>query len=142
MLITWDVWIRRRERGVVRSGKAVWNRCFMVVGRCVMVWPIEASFFLLESCCSCCCCTSGLRIMPNGHREPYRLGEGCPSPCHTSDSEESWHHKKRYTFLARKYTRKWRRHVAWRKQSRRLKTLLRRKNLSPEVLEMIAAFLA
>ena len=85
--------------------------------------------------------SSALRIMPNGHREPYRLSEGSPSPCHTSDSEETWHHKKRYTFLARTYTRKWRRHVAWRKQSRRLKTLLRRKNLSPEVLEMIAAFL-
>ena len=39
---------------MVRSGKAVWNRCFMVVGRCVMVWPIVASFFLLENCCCCC----------------------------------------------------------------------------------------
>ena len=84
---------------------------------------------------------SALRIMPNGHREPYRLSEGSPSPCHTSDSEETWHHKKRYTFLALKYTCKWRRHVVRRKWSRRLKTLLRRTNLSPEVLEMIRAFL-
>ena len=84
---------------------------------------------------------SALRIMPSGHRGPYRFGAGSPSPCHTSDSEETWHHKKRYTFLARTYTRKWRRHVAWRKRPRRLKNLLCRKNPSPEVLEMIAAFL-
>ena len=64
--------------------------------------------------------------MPNGRRGqyPYRFvdAEGkvrTPSPCHSSDSEETRNNKERFMFwrkfLARKYVRRWRRAVALRK---------------------------
>ena len=37
--------------------------------------------------------------MPNGDRRPFRIGEGrprSPSPAHTSDSEDTRGHKRRY----------------------------------------------
>ena len=34
--------------------------------------------------------------MPNGDRRPFRIGEGSPSPAHTSDSEDTGGHKRRY----------------------------------------------
>ena len=34
--------------------------------------------------------------MPNGDRRPFRIGEGSPSPSHTSDSEDTERHKRRY----------------------------------------------
>ena len=40
--------------------------------------------------------------MPNGTRVPFRLGQHrSPSPLHTSDSDETWHNKRRYWDLAR-----------------------------------------
>ena len=45
--------------------------------------------------------------MPNGHREPFRLGQGRdPSPAHTSDSDETEDAKLRWEFLARKVLRR------------------------------------
>ena len=60
----------------------------------------------------------GLR-MPNGHREPFRIGEWDyyhgtyrqPSPVHTSDSEDTYVHKQRWTVLQRRVRRRWRRHM-------------------------------
>ena len=37
-----------------------------------------------------------LGAMPNGDRRPFRIGEGSPSPMHTSDSEDTEGHKRRY----------------------------------------------
>ena len=34
--------------------------------------------------------------MPNGDRRPFRIGEGSPSPAHSSDSEDTRGHKRRY----------------------------------------------
>ena len=45
-----------------------------------------------EAVCSCFL----LRAMPNGDRRPFRIGQGSPSPAHTSDSEDTSVHKRRY----------------------------------------------
>ena len=37
-----------------------------------------------------------LCAMPNGDRRPFRIGQGSPSPAHTSDSEDTSVHKRRY----------------------------------------------
>ena len=58
----------------------------------------------------------GLR-MPNGHREPFRMGEwdyyhgkySSPSPDHTSDNEDTYVHKHRWIIVARRVRRRWRR---------------------------------
>ena len=34
--------------------------------------------------------------MPNGDRRPFRIGQGSPSPEHTSDSEDTSRHKDKY----------------------------------------------
>ena len=34
--------------------------------------------------------------MPDGDRTPFRIGQGSPSPAHTSDSEDTTSHKRRY----------------------------------------------
>ena len=55
--------------------------------------------------------------MPNGHRVPFRM-QGIilpsggtlwrdPSPAHTSDSEETEIHKRRYMIVARRTLRRW-----------------------------------
>ena len=67
----------------------------------------------------------GLR-MPNGHREPFRIGEwdyerDCyysPSPAHTSDSEDTHVQKHRWIVLARRVLRRWRRHVKYKRYQR------------------------
>ena len=44
--------------------------------------------------------------MPNGHREPYRIRHGeSPSPCHTSDSEETRDNKMCYMMRKRRMRR-------------------------------------
>ena len=75
----------------------------------------------------------GLR-MPNGHREPFRIGEwdyyhgtySSPSPVHTSDSEDTYVHKHRWIIVARRVLRRWRRHVAYERGIRRRRIWLRR----------------
>ena len=58
--------------------------------------------------------------MPNGHREPYRIRHGeSPSPCHTSDSEETWDNKMRYRWMARKMLFKLRLNIKLKKLMRR-----------------------
>ena len=74
------------------------------------------------------------------------------SSCHSSDSEETTDNKKKYWELAHKYFHRWRhntahqiarrRKVALRKVSSMLQKLMRRAMFSPEVLHMIAEFLA
>ena len=72
----------------------------------------------------------GLR-MPNGHREPFRIGEWDyyhgtyrqPSPEHTSDSEDTYVHKRRWMVLQRRVRRRWRRHM-YERGIRRRKTWL------------------
>ena len=67
----------------------------------------------------------GLR-MPNGHREPFRIGEwdyerdcyDSPSPVHTSDSEDTYVQKHRWIVLARRVFRRWRRHVKYKRYQR------------------------
>ena len=49
--------------------------------------------------------------MPNGHRVPYRVGDGAPSPLHSSDSDETWENKRRYWRLARRVAARFRRLV-------------------------------
>ena len=49
--------------------------------------------------------------MPNGHKNTYRVGDGAPSPLHTSDSDETWENKRRYWRLARRVATRFRRNV-------------------------------
>ena len=77
-----------------------------------------------------------------------------PSSSHSSDSDDTEERKNRYWKLCRKYARRWRcntarriarrRKVALRKVSSMLQKLMRRAHpmLSPEVLHLIAEFLA
>ena len=74
----------------------------------------------------------GLR-MPNGHREPFRIGEWDivhgryrpPSPVHTSDSEDTYVHKQRWFLLARWVLCRWQRYV-YERGIRRRRNRLRR----------------
>ena len=43
-----------------------------------------------------------------------------PSPCHTSDSEETWNNKKRYKFLARKVLFRFRLNIKLMRRERRI----------------------
>ena len=47
------------------------------------------------------------RAMPNGDRESYRVGPAPPSPSHTSDSESTHRHKRRYWHLVLWVVRRW-----------------------------------
>ena len=95
----------------------------------------------------------GLR-MPNGHREPFRIGEwdyerDCycsPSPVHTSDSEDTYVHKHRWIILARRVFRRWRRYV-YKRGMRRRRIWLRRLffnhhsiHLQPTMISTIARY--
>ena len=97
--------------------------------------------------------------MPNGHREPYRFaglarvfdsdddGAGCPSPLHTSDSDDTYDNKRTYTTKRRQLVLLTRR---WKKRARflRFKRHLERLSLLPYVLraqpfvDAIAKFLS
>ena len=83
--------------------------------------------------------------MPNGDREPYRIGEGCPSPVHTSDSEKTYDNKHRWHMLAFRYWHKWRRFVIRQRRRRTagfLQRVLRKKIiLSDELAGMLASWL-
>ena len=84
--------------------------------------------------------------MPNGHRDPYRILSGeSPSPAHTSDSEETFHQKRRYHALARSVLRRWRLFVL-RRRRQRCVAVLRYDKVLPavmpdSVLENLALFL-
>ena len=56
--------------------------------------------------------------MPNGDRAPFRVGDGEPSPTHTSDSDETDYNKKRWVLLARKVLHRLRDHVCRKKRAR------------------------
>ena len=79
--------------------------------------------------------------MPNGYSPRYRLGQGSPSPIHTSDSEETEQNKQEYYVndvlhyyeLALLVIVQWRYFVAIRKRDRRIAALLRG-NILPAVL--------
>ena len=76
----------------------------------------------------------GSASMPNGHREPYRfvglrriLDSGdeadAPSPCHTSDSEETWEAKRKFKVASarvRLYARLWKRRARSLRRARQL----------------------
>ena len=74
----------------------------------------------------------GLR-MPNGHREPFRIGEWdidrsryrSPSPSMSSDSVDTCAHKQRWIILARRVFRRWKRYVYERGIRRRSEWLRR-----------------
>ena len=81
--------------------------------------------------------------MPNGHRDPFRMGDGSPSPLHTSDSEDTYCNKRRYNYLAKKVIRRWK---AFTKQAKALvRALLPRTLPTPlrvqEVVETIVSFI-
>ena len=95
----------------------------------------------------------GLR-MPNGHREPFRMGEwdyyhgkySSPSPDHTSDSEDTYVHKHRWIVLAKRVLRRLRRHV-YERGIRRRRIWLRRLfvrhriiHLQPTMISTIARY--
>ena len=95
----------------------------------------------------------GLR-MPNGHREPFRIGEWDyyhgthrePSPVHTSDSEDTYVHKQRWTVLQRRVRRRWRRHMYERGIRRRRTWLMwllfhHPSMLNPRVISTITRYL-
>ena len=46
--------------------------------------------------------------MPNGDRRPFRIGEGSPSPAHTSDSDDTREHKRRFHWLRVEGVLRWR----------------------------------
>ena len=58
--------------------------------------------------------------MPNGGRVPFRVGDGDPSPLHTSDSEETEANKRKYFYLARRVATRFRRNVRRARRERRL----------------------
>ena len=58
--------------------------------------------------------------MPNGDRQPYRVGAHSPSPDHTSDSDDTWEHKRRYWSHALRVRHRWRRHVGRARRARLL----------------------
>ena len=58
--------------------------------------------------------------MPNGRRVPFRIGNGVPSPLHTSDSDGTWEQKRRYWRLARPVAARFRRNVRRARRERRL----------------------
>ena len=81
--------------------------------------------------------------MPNGYRPRYRLGQGSPSPIHTSDSEETEQNKQEYYAIAVLVIVQWRYFVAIRKRDRRIAALLRG-DILPAVLRhrFVASFVA
>ena len=84
--------------------------------------------------------------MPNGHREPFRIGDASPSPVHTSDTEETWAHKKRWHWLARKVLHRFRANAARKKKLRRRVARLTSGKILPRfvsesIAERIAKFL-
>ena len=46
--------------------------------------------------------------MPNGDRKPFRVGDGSPSPSHTSDSDDTREHKRRFYRLRVEGILRWR----------------------------------
>ena len=46
--------------------------------------------------------------MPNGDRTPFRLGNGSPSPSHTSDSDDTREHKRRHHHIRVDVVLRWR----------------------------------
>ena len=88
-----------------------------------------------------------LLIMPNGDRTPYRLSHGrSPSPCHTSDSEETWRSKGRWILLARWVIHRWRLLVRSRRSRRYERALISHRVLphalrDPLLASLIASYL-
>ena len=80
--------------------------------------------------------------MPNGYSPRYRLGQGSPSPIHTSDSEETEQNKEQYYQIALLVIVKWRDFVAKRKRARRGLAALMGGNILPEKLCMRHHFVA
>ena len=58
--------------------------------------------------------------MPNGHRDSYRLGDGPPSPVHTSDSEDTFNNKLRWVVLCRWVVLRWRHLIQRRRRAARV----------------------
>ena len=58
--------------------------------------------------------------MPNGDRHPYHDLSSPPSPLHTSDSEDTWVNKHRWSILARWVLGRWRAVVDRSRRRRRL----------------------
>ena len=94
----------------------------------------------------------GLR-MPNGHREPFRIQREwgidgsryrSPSPDHSSDSEDTCAHKRRWIILARRVFRRWKRYVyerGIRRRSEWLRRLFyRHAIIQPTMIPTIARF--
>ena len=82
--------------------------------------------------------------MPNGHREPYRIRHGeSPSPCHTSNSEETWINKMRYRFLARKVLFRFRLNIKLMRRERRIVMvmMISRIGMHMSVVRLIGEFI-
>ncbi len=71
--------------------------------------------------------------MPNGNRSPYRIVPSYepPSPAHTSDSEDTYVNKARYTVLASWVYVRWKALVAKRAKARRVSRFLAMMRLFP-----------
>lgn len=80
--------------------------------------------------------------MPNGHRDPFYIGGGYPSPLHTSDEEEVYNAKLQWRRLAKKVVKQWLYHTRWKKMNRVLVLYLRRRKLNQQIVSQIAAFAA
>ena len=80
--------------------------------------------------------------MPNGHRDPFYIGGGYPSPLHTSDEEEVYNAKLQWRRLAKKVVKQWLYHTRWKKMNRVLVLYLRRRKLNQHIVSQIAAFAA
>ena len=80
--------------------------------------------------------------MPNGHRDPFYIGGGYPSPLHTSDEEEVYNAKLQWRRLAKKVVKQWLYHTRWKKMNRVLGLYLRSRKLNHQIVSQIAAFAA
>lgn len=80
--------------------------------------------------------------MPNGHRDPFYIGGGYPSPLHTSDEEEVYNAKLQWRRLAKKVIKQWLYHTRWKKMNRVLGLYLRSRKLNHQIVSQIAAFAA
>ena len=66
-----------------------------------------------------------------------------PSPCHTSDSEETWNNKKRYKFLARKVLFRFRLNIKLMRRERRIVMVMMvsRIGMDMSVVRLIGEFI-
>ena len=80
--------------------------------------------------------------MPNGHRDPFHIGGGYPSPLHSSDDEEVYNAKLQWHRLAKKVIKQWRYYTRWKNMNRVLVLYYRRRKLNQQIVSQIAAFAA